>query len=101
MITHRNEKGIGTDCADALGLPKARAGLLDELVEGPSNSPANSRSRRSTRRTRKRRAFFAAAMGESTKGMRKAVQVAMRSSCAKGSNCSRKTAGAVIRIALI
>jgi hypothetical protein len=40
-------------------------------------------------------------MGESTKGTRKAELVAMRTSCANGSNCSRKPAGAVTKIALI
>ena len=33
MIDHRNEQGGGTIGADAVGLPKVRAGLLAELVE--------------------------------------------------------------------
>lgn len=45
--------------------------------------------------------LFRCRAGESTIAMRKAAQVAMKASCTKGSNCSRKTAGAVIRIAFI
>ncbi len=33
MVAHRNEQGGGTIGADAVGLPKARTGLLGELVE--------------------------------------------------------------------
>ncbi len=33
MIAHRNKQGGGTIGADAVGLPEARTGQLDELVE--------------------------------------------------------------------